>query len=112
MLAKRRGANESSAVRCNRIRRLSTIEGGARPKHIVTAIVRQPEKLEKREGLIAKVGDVYNTTFLAALIRATMPSSAPSIPDGRIQTSMTIRFEEQLPSSPPSRMRGSNGSSG
>ena len=37
-------------------------------KHIVTAIVRQPEKLEKREGLIAKAGDVYNTAFLAALI--------------------------------------------
>lgn len=37
-------------------------------KHIVTAIVRQPEKLEKREGLIAKTGDVYNTAFLAALI--------------------------------------------
>ena len=37
-------------------------------KHIVTAIVLQPEKLEKREGLIAKTGDVYNTAFLAALI--------------------------------------------
>lgn len=38
-------------------------------KHIVTAIVRQPEKLERREGLIAKAGDVYDTTSLAALIR-------------------------------------------
>lgn len=37
--------------------------------HIVTAIVRQSGKLEKREGLIAKVGDVYDTTSLAALIR-------------------------------------------
>ena len=37
--------------------------------HTVTAIVRQPEKLEKREGLIAKVGDVYDTASLAALIR-------------------------------------------
>lgn len=37
--------------------------------HTVTAIVRQPEKLERRGGLIAKVGDVYDTTSLAALIR-------------------------------------------
>ena len=37
--------------------------------HIVTAIVRQSGKLEKREGLTAKVGDVYDTTSLAALVR-------------------------------------------
>ncbi|MGA7315572.1 MAG: NAD(P)H-binding protein, partial [Silvibacterium sp.] len=37
--------------------------------HIVTAIVRQPAKPEKREGLTAKVGDVYDTASLAALIR-------------------------------------------
>lgn len=37
--------------------------------HIVTAIVRQPEKLEKREGLTVKVGDVYDTASLPALIR-------------------------------------------
>jgi uncharacterized protein len=36
--------------------------------HAVTAIVRHPEKLEKREGLAAKDGDVYNTAGLAALI--------------------------------------------
>jgi putative NADH-flavin reductase len=30
--------------------------------HTVTAIVRQPEKLERRGGLIAKAGDVYDTT--------------------------------------------------
>src|SRR5437016_3048846 len=35
--------------------------------HIVTAIVRHPEKLEKREGLTAKAGDVYDTTSLATL---------------------------------------------
>ena len=29
--------------------------------HVVTAIVRHPEKLEKREGLTAKASDVYNT---------------------------------------------------
>ena len=37
--------------------------------HMVTAIVRHPEKLEKREGLTAKAGDVYDTTSLATLIR-------------------------------------------
>ena len=37
--------------------------------HMVTAIVRHPEKLEKREGLTAKVGDVYDTTSLATLIQ-------------------------------------------
>ena len=36
--------------------------------HIVTAIVRDPEKIEKREGLTAKAGDVYDTSSLAALI--------------------------------------------
>jgi len=37
--------------------------------HIVTAIVRHPEKLEKRAGLTAKAGDVYDTTSLATLIQ-------------------------------------------
>ena len=37
--------------------------------HVVTAIVRHPEKLEKREGLSAKAGDVYDTASLATLIR-------------------------------------------
>ena len=37
--------------------------------HIVTAILPHPEKLEKREGLTAKAGDVYNTTSLATLIQ-------------------------------------------
>ena len=35
----------------------------------MTTIVRHPEKLEKREGLAAKAGDVYDTSSLAALIR-------------------------------------------
>ena len=34
----------------------------------MTAIVRHPERLEKREGLTAKAGDVYDTTSLATLI--------------------------------------------
>ena len=37
--------------------------------HIVTAIVPHPEKLEKREGLNARAGDVYDTTSLATLIQ-------------------------------------------
>jgi putative NADH-flavin reductase len=37
--------------------------------HIVTAIVRHPEKLEKREGLTAKAADIYDTTSLATLIQ-------------------------------------------
>ena len=37
--------------------------------HVVTAIVRHPEKLEKREGLTPKAGDVYDTTSLATLIQ-------------------------------------------
>ncbi len=36
--------------------------------HMVTTIVRHPEKLEKREGLAAKAGDVYDTSSLAKLI--------------------------------------------
>jgi len=37
--------------------------------HTVAAIVRHPEKLDKREGLVGKAGDVYNTPGLAALIQ-------------------------------------------
>jgi uncharacterized protein len=37
--------------------------------HTVTAIVRNPDKLEKRLGLIAKKGDVYDTASLAGLIQ-------------------------------------------
>ena len=39
--------------------------------HLVSAIVRHPEKLEKREGLTAKAGDVYDTTSLATLIHGS-----------------------------------------
>ena len=41
--------------------------------HFVTAIVRHPEKFEKREGLTAKAGDVYDTTSLATLIPGNPP---------------------------------------
>jgi uncharacterized protein len=37
--------------------------------HVVTAIVRNGQKLEQREGLTAKVGDVYDAGSLATLIR-------------------------------------------
>src|SRR6202163_971455 len=37
--------------------------------HVVTAIVRHPEKLEKCERLTGKAGDVYDTASLATLIR-------------------------------------------
>jgi putative NADH-flavin reductase len=36
--------------------------------HTVTAIVRHPEKLEQRQGLVARAGDVYDTSSLAKLI--------------------------------------------
>jgi putative NADH-flavin reductase len=36
--------------------------------HKVTAIVRDPEKLEHRDGLIPRKGDVYDTASLAGLI--------------------------------------------
>src|SRR6201993_2471991 len=37
--------------------------------HEVTAIVPDPEKLDEREGLTAKAGDVYDTGSLATVIR-------------------------------------------
>ena len=39
--------------------------------HEVTAIVPDPQKLEAREGLTAKAGDVYDTASLATLIRGS-----------------------------------------
>ena len=41
--------------------------------HSVTAIVRHPEKLEKRDRLVTKAGDVYDAALLAALISAFNP---------------------------------------
>jgi len=35
----------------------------------VTAIVPNPEKIEARDGLTAKAGDVYDTSSLATLFR-------------------------------------------
>ncbi len=36
--------------------------------HAVTAIVRHPDKLEKRDGLTVRTGDVYDTASLAGLM--------------------------------------------
>jgi hypothetical protein len=37
-------------------------------EHTVTAIVRNAQKLEKRDRLVVKTGDIYNSTALASLI--------------------------------------------
>jgi putative NADH-flavin reductase len=37
--------------------------------HTVTAIVRHPDKLEARDGLIARAGDIYDSAALADLLR-------------------------------------------
>jgi putative NADH-flavin reductase len=52
--------------------------------HAVTAIVRHPEKLEKRDGLTAKAGDVYDTASLATLIRGN--SGTNCAPEMRFRT--------------------------
>jgi putative NADH-flavin reductase len=39
--------------------------------HTVTAIVRHPEKLEQRKGLVARVGDVYDTSSLCETDRGS-----------------------------------------
>src|SRR6476646_8833370 len=54
--------------------------------HIVTAIVPHPEKLEKREGLTAKTGDVYDTTSLATLIQGNDAIISAFNPGGKTPT--------------------------
>ena len=39
------------------------------PGHLVTAIIRHPENLDKHEGLIAKAADIYDTPALTTLIQ-------------------------------------------
>ena len=55
--------------------------------HIVTAILRHPEKLEKRESLTAKADDVYDTTSLATLIQGNDAIISAFNPGGRTRTS-------------------------
>ena len=45
------------------------LDEALRRGHEVTAIVRHPEKLGERKGLVAKGGDVYDSALLATLIR-------------------------------------------
>ena len=45
--------------------------------HTVTAIVRHPEKLEECERLVAKAGDVYDTSSLAKLMQGIEPQALP-----------------------------------
>jgi len=64
--------------------------------HKVTAIVRHPEKLEKRDGLRATAGDVYDTDFLASLIAghdALISAFNPGWTPGTVKPEM---YDEQV----------------
>ena len=66
--------------------------------HVVTAIVRHPEKLEKREGLTAKAGDVYDTASLATVIRGNEAMISAFMISGLPMTRRTL-FWARWPSS-------------
>ena len=62
----------------------------------VTAIARDPEKLEKRKGLTAKAGDVYDTDGLASLIAghdALISAFNPGWTPGKVKPEM---YDEQV----------------
>ena len=64
--------------------------------HKVTAIVRHPEKLEKRDGLTATAGDVYDTDSLASLIAghdALISAFNPGWTPGTVKPEM---YDEQI----------------
>ena len=64
--------------------------------HKVTAIVRHPEKLEKRDGLTASVGNVYDTDSLASLIvghDALISAFNPGWTPGTVKPEM---YDEQV----------------
>jgi hypothetical protein len=64
--------------------------------HKVTAIVRHPEKLEKRDGLTATAGDVYDTDSLASLIaghHALISAFNPGWTPGTVKPEM---YDEQV----------------
>src|SRR3984957_10563746 len=64
--------------------------------HKVTAIVRHPEKLEKRDGLTAAAGDVYDTDSLASLIAghdALISAFNPGWTPGTVKPEM---YDEQV----------------
>jgi|ERR1700733_2270974 hypothetical protein len=79
--------------------------------HRVTAIVRNTEHLEKRDGLVARTGDVYDTASLAGLIEGNDALISAFNP-GRTQISMTTRSGGQGLSFRPSRRQPSSESSG
>ena|SRR5580704_5311494 len=56
--------------------------------HTVTAIVRHPEKLEQRQGLVARAGDVYDTSSLAKLIEGHDALISPLQP--RLERSQSL----------------------
>ena len=64
--------------------------------HKVTVIVRHPEKLEKRDGLTATAGDVYDTDSLASLIAghdALISAFNPGWTPGTVKPEM---YDEQV----------------
>ena len=82
---------------------------------IVTAIVRHPERLEKREGLTAKAGEVYDTTSLATLIQGNDAIIDYQRFQSWVEEPEPLRRPgsgEQRPSSPRLRRRESKGCSG
>ena len=85
-----------SLVRRHRICWLSATGRGAPSWHKVTAIVRHPEKLEKRDGLTATAGDVYDTDSLASLIAghdALISAFNPGWTPGTVKPEM---YDEQV----------------
>jgi len=68
-----------------RIRRLGLAVSEALDRgHAVTAIVRHPERLETRDGLTVKAGDVHDTAALASLIAGHEALISAFNPAGRL----------------------------
>jgi putative NADH-flavin reductase len=80
--------------------------------HIVTAIVRHPKKLEKREGLTAKAGDVYDTTSFATLIQGNDAIISAFNPGWKNPNLYDDQVRERRPSLPRLRRRESKGALG
>ena len=67
--------------------------------HSVTAIMRHPEKLEKRDRLVTKAGDVYDAALLAALLSEHDAVVSAFNPGWKNPTSTTTRYAAQHRSS-------------
>ena len=63
--------------------------------HTVTPIVRHPEKLEQRKGLVARAGDVYATSSLAKLIEGHDALISAFNPAGTIPISLPTKSKER-----------------